>query len=251
MEPNAPVAYPGTPPTPAPATPAPCWRCGTPPEDHYQEYCLECGVRLARYYPRRSLFSRETWSGESPAGLWLALLAILVLALISTAIVAAASTRDDDGRRPRAAAPGPTTTPLDTIITDVTTFDVPTTAPPTTTPTFGTTTDTATTATSATTTTASTSGIISWPTGTTGYTIVLDSVPTSQGRSAANAKANEALDAGLSEVGVLNSSDYSSLRAGYYVVFTGVYDTEAQAENDLSSVRSSGYPTAYVREIAP
>ncbi len=70
-------------------------------------------------------------------------------------------------------------------------------------------------------------------------------------RAAATARARRASDAGLERVGVLESSRYASLHPGYYVVFSGVHDTERQAENALPAVRNAGYPVAYVREVRP
>ena len=51
-------------------------------------------------------------------------------------------------------------------------------------------------------------------------------------------------------VALLESSDFSSLNPGYYVTFTWVYDTENEAENALPRARTSGFPTAYVREVS-
>jgi hypothetical protein len=51
-------------------------------------------------------------------------------------------------------------------------------------------------------------------------------------------------------VGILNSTDFSSLNPGYYVTFTGIYDTESQANAALPNARSKGFPTAYVREVS-
>jgi hypothetical protein len=227
----------------------PCPRCGTPPEDRFQEYCLECGSRLVRYpaAARASMFRREAWAGGSPLWMWVPLLALLILALLLTGVIVWATDEDEPRREARpttngaiSIVTGPTFTPPVSTFT-ATTF-------PTTTATFPTTT-TATTTTATTTTPAT--DIISWPTGEQGYTIVLASIPKERGRNAADRKANEAVDRGLSEVGVLDSSDYSSLNPGYYVVFTGVYDTESEAENGLSGARSAGYPLAYVREVRP
>ena len=92
--------------------------------------------------------------------------------------------------------------------------------------------------------------VISWPAGTDGYTVVLKSTPTAQGRGPADAAAQQAINAGLRQVGVLNSSDYSSMNPGYYVTFTGVYTTESQAQAALPNARSKGFPTAYVRRVA-
>jgi type IV secretory pathway VirB10-like protein len=93
--------------------------------------------------------------------------------------------------------------------------------------------------------------VISWPTGKSGYTVVLTSVPAGGGRAAAVAQANRALGAGLAQVGVLDSSQYSSLHPGYYVVFSGVYETTADAQTAASRAHTHGYSAAYTRRITP
>jgi hypothetical protein len=50
-------------------------------------------------------------------------------------------------------------------------------------------------------------------------------------------------------VGVLDSSRYSSLVRGYWVVFYGIHDTEAQASATVTSARTAGYPNAYIRNV--
>jgi hypothetical protein len=92
-------------------------------------------------------------------------------------------------------------------------------------------------------------GTVTWPSGKDGYSIFLKSVPTNEGRSAADAEAQRARQRGLPQVGVLNSSDYSSLNPGYWVTFTGIYDTQSQANSALPNARSKGYPLAYVRAV--
>jgi hypothetical protein len=80
---------------------------------------------------------------------------------------------------------------------------------------------------------------------------VLASVPEGTGaRAAAERQARRALDAGLSQVGVLVSSRYSSLHPGYLVVFTGVYGNVSAAERGLSRARNAGYQ-AYTRQVVP
>jgi len=91
---------------------------------------------------------------------------------------------------------------------------------------------------------------VSWPRNRRGWTIVLLSLPQANGRSAAAAKATEARSGGLRRVGVLDSSRYASLHPGYYVVFTGVFDTEAEAASALQRARAV-FPAAYQREIVP
>jgi hypothetical protein len=54
----------------------------------------------------------------------------------------------------------------------------------------------------------------------------------------------------LRRVGVLNSSRYASLHPGYYVVFTGIFETEAEAASALQRARAV-FPAAYQREIVP
>jgi hypothetical protein len=86
--------------------------------------------------------------------------------------------------------------------------------------------------------------LIRWP-GTNGYTVVLASETT---RAAAAAKAQTALGQGLPKVGLLVSARYSSLHPGYYVVFSGVYGTLAEAQS-AASAAAKRYPSAYARQI--
>jgi hypothetical protein len=81
--------------------------------------------------------------------------------------------------------------------------------------------------------------------------VILASVAQSQGRSEADAIAQRARAAGLPEVGVLFSSDFSSLRPGWWAVYSGVYDSDAEARAAVPRARSSGFPSAYPRRVAP
>jgi len=196
------------------------------------------------------------WSRESPAWLWAALLALFFVALVAGAIAAVAATKDDEkGRLVVSTGPGTTAT-VGTIDpgtqTIGTTASIETITGPTTQtiPTLDT--STLTTATTSTTVTTTPSGNIrSWPSGREGYTVVLASVETAKGRGDAEQKANQAIANGLTNVGILNSSDFLTLNPGYYVVFQGVYDTAAGAQDGLATARSSGFPLAYVREVSP
>jgi hypothetical protein len=236
---------------PGPLPPAPepglCPRCGAP-HDPYQEYCLECGVRLPAPYGTRR---QEIWSSGSPLWLWAALAALLLVALVAGAIVAVAATREDKESQPGTSIPVGSTSPHTTDTGILTQPPTVTINPPTTT--FGTTSTIPTTTTTATTTigtTTTTGSTVTWPANKDGYSIFLKSVPTSQGRSQADEAAQRARNQGLTQVGVLNSSNYSSLNSGYWVTFTGIYDTEQQADNALPNARSRGFPTAYVRRVA-
>jgi hypothetical protein len=231
---------------PPPPEPGICPTCGAPHEP-FQEYCLECGRRLPSPYGVR----REMWTRDSPLWLWAALLALLLVALVAGAVVAIAATRKgDDGEADRSVGPVVSTSPSTTdtvgVITQPPTVTI---NPPTTT--FAPTTTLSTTSTTTTSSTTTTpNGNITWPAGKDGYSIFLKSVPTSHGRSQADAAADRARSNGLTQVGVLNSSDFSSLNPGYWVTFTGIYDTESQANNVLPTARSKGFPTAYARRVA-
>jgi hypothetical protein len=88
-----------------------------------------------------------------------------------------------------------------------------------------------------------------WPRRRNGWTIVLASVPKSQGRDAAVARAQQARTRGLDVVGVLDSSTFASLQPGYWVVFTGVYGTEPEAASGLRRARVAAR-TARVQRVA-
>ncbi len=81
------------------------------------------------------------------------------------------------------------------------------------------------------------SALADWPTGKTGWTNILVSVPKVDGRDAAVARAEQARRKGLRRVGVLDSSRYASLHPGYWVVFAGVYPTEPEATSRLREAR--------------
>jgi hypothetical protein len=93
-------------------------------------------------------------------------------------------------------------------------------------------------------------GSLIWPSSTDGWTIVLISYPSSRGRVAPLATARRAARLGLPEVGVLDSSDFSSLHPGYAIVFSGVYASRGDAEAALTSARATGFGSAYTREIS-
>jgi hypothetical protein len=226
-----------------------CPRCGEP-HDEYQEYCLECGLRLV---PLPAVYVQsELWTRDSPVWLWLALAALLLVALVG-ALVAAAASKDDEPKGSPVVTTGPGSTDTIGTLTGPATLTIgppPTTATTPTVTTIQPTTTLGTTTVPTTTTTTTTTGtIISWPSGKDGYTVVLKSTPTSRGRGPADAAAQQALNAGLPQVGVLDSSNYSSLRPNYYVTFTGVYNTLNEAEAALPRARSAGFPLAYVRQV--
>jgi len=246
VEPPPPPPPPEAASPPAPPEPGRCPNCGAP-HDVYQEYCLECGRRLPGAYVGGRY--AEVWRRDSPIWLWAALAALLLVALVSGAVVALAATDDGKNSEPAGSIPAVSTAPSTTdtvgVVTQPPTITInpPTTLSTTTfsTTTFGTTTFG---------TTTTTGSNVTWPPNKDGFTVVLKSVPTSNGRSQAESAADKARTNGLSQVGILNSSDFSSLNPGYYVTFTGIYDTESQANAALPNARSKGFPTAYAREVS-
>jgi hypothetical protein len=247
-----------------------CYHRATP-HDPFQEYCLECGARVVPlHHGSWSVWRREAWGRDSPMWFWATFLALLLIALAAAAIVLAATGDDDDpDRRGAAAQPGPSIStvgaPTQTgaittgTLPETFTFPPPTTG--TTIPTFtstvadGTTTSATTTTSPTTATTPTTTGgattVIAWPAGREGYTVVLASYRHSRGRVFVEDQAEDAIAAGLTDVGVLDSSRFASLEAGYYVVFYGIRDTESEAVSARSRARNAGYTNAYVREVDP
>jgi hypothetical protein len=231
------------PPPPPPPEPVggECPRCGTP-FDPYQEYCLECGLRLPITRGLIPVLS-TAWQRRVPwyPGDWIwPVLAALVIAMIAAG-VAIAATNDNGSPRDTSAATNATvptetgtnpppsgteTSPTGSVPTTAPTAPEPAPPPPP----------------------ASGGALTEWPPGQNGWTIVLVSSPQSAGRAAANREAQKAVDAGLSDVGVINSSEFASLRPGYFVVFSGIYSSEKEARAGLDSAKGS-YPQAYARQI--
>jgi hypothetical protein len=216
-----------------------CPRCGVPYAP-LQEYCLECGLRLPE-----DDGPAGTWAGRGrPAGhawAWPVLVA-LVVAVLSLAAVLAARLADDSTAEALIATTGappfvPATEPPPVASQPLPTL--PTPRPQTT--------ATAQTPKRA---PAPRGELVEWPAGRDGWTLVLASYPTATGRETATSRAKAASEAGLPRVGVLDSSEFASLHPGYLVVFSGVYDSQAEAEDALADATSKGYSAAYTREIA-
>jgi hypothetical protein len=211
----------------------PCPRCGTATEP-LQEYCLECGLRLrtpglvpalAQGWRRRLPWYPGDW-------IWPSLAALVVATLAASAAIV--WTRDAESAASETLVGDTTPLPTTTAPLEPTTAQAPT-VPTTTTPTR-------------TRPPAQRRRLIEWPRGRSGWTLVLASLPTSSKREAALAKARQALGAGLPQVGVLESSRYSSLHPGYFVVFTGIYASEAEATSALARARRV-VRTAAVRRV--
>ena len=212
-----------------------CPRCGAR-VDPGQEYCLECGLRL----PGGGLAGAvgSAWQRRvgrrGPDWLWPILAALVVTAIMTGLAVLASG--EDGTRAETIAATGPSTVPVPTTETVPT---QPTTTAETTEP-------------------APTDTepeppprpqLVEWPPSQNGYTIVIASLPASNGRATAIRKAREVLRSNLPEVGVLDSGEFSSLHPGYYVVFSGIYADQRAALAGIGRVQRL-YPAAYIRQIS-
>ena len=228
---------------PTPEDERSCPRCSAPYADG-QEYCLECGERLPAQ-PGVSARLGARWRrrvGWYPGDwVWPTLLALVVavVAGVASALWLADESSSAGNTIVRTNA-GPIT-PASTE-----------TAPEPATATAPTTTGT----TSGTTTTPRPkpkpkAALIAWPVGRAGWTIVLDSVPSTNGRAGALGEAKQAARLGLPQVGVIDSAQFSSLHPGYFVVFTGVYGTQAAAEGHIIDAHRRGYRAPYPRRIVP
>jgi hypothetical protein len=219
-----------------------CPRCGTPYQP-FQEYCLECGLRLPvtrGLIPVLSSAWRRRLAWYPGDWIWPVLAALVIAALAATIAILATN---DNG------SPGKTQAATNESV-PVGTGTLPEPPPPEPTGTLPVTTPTTPTQPESPPPPPSTSGeVIEWPAGQNGWTIVIVSTPQSAGRAAAVRAARNAINQGLSDVGVLNSSEFSSLHPDFYVVFTGIYNSQQEARGNLDTARSS-YPQAYVREIA-
>jgi hypothetical protein len=90
-----------------------------------------------------------------------------------------------------------------------------------------------------------------WPSGRSGWTVVLQSLPATNGRPFAIAQARAAVHSGLKDVGIIDSSQFASLHPGYYLLFTGIYTSFDDANTATTTARSHGYPRASPRQITP
>jgi hypothetical protein len=207
-----------------------CPQCGAS-LDAGQEYCLECGRRLTGDPSAAGPVSPERgrrWLGP-------AFLALIVAALGAGGSIAISS----NGETPEAIS-----TAIGGSIT-ITGTDPALTAPEP-----ATSTKTKTTATTTPARKPVNPAFATWPRPQRGWTIVLLSLPQNGGRAAAEEKADEARKGGLRRVGVIDSARYASLHPGYYVVFTGIFETQTEAVSALQRAKAV-FASAYVREIVP
>jgi hypothetical protein len=223
-----------------------CPVCGAVVEPS-QDYCLVCGARLSE---TGSTGLAERWRHALPLADkdwgWPVLIALAVAILAS--VFAVLSVRSDDTTTIGGLGPSVTlaTTTATTASSSTTTGATNSTASTKT----NTVTRTDTAGTTSTSPVSTSGGLITWP-GPAAYTIVLASLPVSNGKEVARQKALEAVHSGLGpDVGVLASSDYSSLHPGYYVIFSGVYQSQSEAQKHRAAAQRAGFSSPYVKRVA-
>jgi cell division septation protein DedD len=270
---------------PEPVVPV-CTECGSP-LDEDQPYCLECGAPtpLAPKLRRRLGPAGILALGLGVLGIGAGTLAYaLAKDDEGTASVVTAITTSPTGLPP--ATFGSTTFPTDTTgsSVDLTDASTATGLPPTSTPstpftvappitsipstpgtsTINPTPSTSTPSTSTpststpSTSTPSTStpsptpttpptsgGADTWPDGKSGWTVIIAST---SDQSDATAFRNRVKATGRA-AGLIESSRYSTLRSGLWVVYVGVYDSRSTAISQANALRTT-YPGAYAQRVA-
>jgi hypothetical protein len=89
-----------------------------------------------------------------------------------------------------------------------------------------------------------------WPSGTSGYTVQLQTLHESGTTVSAVEAAKSAASAkGAKAVGALKSEEFSSLTAGSYVIYSGVDHKRAEAEKALANLKKS-FPSATVIKVS-
>jgi len=82
-----------------------------------------------------------------------------------------------------------------------------------------------------------------------GWIVILASIPTGDGRAAAERAAAGARGDGIGNVSILNSSNRKPLRGGYWVVYTGPFPNQSAANQNASDVHAHGNGSAYIRQL--
>lgn len=225
--------------TPPPADAAvaeACPRCGAALRPD-QDWCLTCGAAVTTH-----VAGAPGW--RTPV----AIVGVVLLLAAAGLVVAFLELSDDADRVAR--APVATPTPAASAAPDATPSPTPSPSPSpdpdaSPTPSPGPT-STPNRPGSPSPTTSPGGAVGTWPAGEEAWTVVLRSAGS---RAEADDFAREQQSAGRS-VGILDSDDYSSLRGGYFVVFSGQYDGREEAQKAADALRSS-VPQAYARFVKP
>ncbi len=88
-----------------------------------------------------------------------------------------------------------------------------------------------------------------WPAGTKGFTVQLQTLPSTSTVSAVEAAKTAATAKGASAVGALKAEEFSSLSSTGFVIYSGDYHTRALAQKALPALKRS-FPGASVVEVS-
>jgi hypothetical protein len=88
-----------------------------------------------------------------------------------------------------------------------------------------------------------------WPAGSKGFTVQLQTLPSSSSVSAVEAAKSAATAKGAKSVGALKAEEFSSLTASGYVIYSGDYPTRSAAQVALTPLKKS-FPVATVVEVS-
>jgi hypothetical protein len=89
-----------------------------------------------------------------------------------------------------------------------------------------------------------------WPAGKSGYTVQLQTLPSSGTQlSAVEAAKSAATAKGATSVGALKSEEFTSLAAGSYIVYSGVYSKQGEASKALKGLKKE-FPSASVIHVS-
>jgi len=183
-----------------------------------QEWCLQCGAAVGTHVA-------EPRGWRAPVAVVAVLLA---LALIAVVLAIAELSRDAEGVQEVAGTPTPAAaTPAATPAPGEEGGATPTpTASPLATPSASATPESGGASPAA--------GLAEWPEGKTAWTIVLNSSGTQED---AERLAGELAAKGVPDVGVIDSDDFESLGPDSFVIFSGTYDQESEAQAALAKIR--------------
>lgn len=212
--------------------PRTCPRCGAPLQPG-QDWCLECGEAVSTRIARA-----PSW--KLPAAI-VATVLVLGAAVLALAFLELSDDADQAAAEPTptpvaAATPPPTPTP-EASPTPIAEGEEPPAEPtpaPSTEP-------------AESPTPAPPAGeVAAWPAGEEAWTVVLLS---STGKAEADDRAKEISEGGT-PAGVLRSDDYGSLRPGYWVVFSGQYESQEEAQTAAEGMGAQA-AGAYARFVDP
>lgn len=196
-----------------------CPRCGARLRPD-QDWCLSCGAAVTT-----EVAGARGW--RTPV----AIVGVVLVVAAAALVFAFAQLSTDANQVAQAPTPAPVQPPAQAAPTPAPAPPAPAAPAPSPTPAPG---------------GAPGGAIAEWPAGTSAYTVVLFSGET---RREAEAKAR-GFQSGGTDVGLLHSNDFSTLRAGYWVVFSGQYDTRKAAQDAAKGLQSPA-PGAYARQVKP